>query len=124
MQKVEKFGVFVWLGPGRVGLVPNVHSGTRKGTDLSKAFSVGKEIEVEVVEADPDGRRIRLAVPGAAARTAPAPFRPEPQVRRERERDSRRQKPAEGPAPAASQGFGTSLGDALREAMKKNTEER
>jgi len=63
VQRVEKFGVLVWLRPGRVGLIPSVHTGTRRGTDLTRSFPVAQEIEVEVLEADPDGRRIRLAVP-------------------------------------------------------------
>jgi small subunit ribosomal protein S1 len=122
VQKVEKFGVFVWLGPGRVGLLPNVNTGTRRGTDLTKAFPPGKEIEVEVLETDPDGRRVRLSIPGAQA-PKPAPARLETPHRKEREKSAARPKPAEPTPHTASPGFGTSLGDALREAFKKSAGE-
>jgi hypothetical protein len=102
--------VFVWLRPGVVGLMPGVLTGTRKGTDLGRAFSVGSELELEVVEVDGEGKRIRLAVPGAVPKHEAAPP-PKPA------RKPTRPEPA--PEPAPPQAFGTSLGDALREAMKK-----
>ena len=120
VQKVERFGVFVWLGPGRVGLVPSVHTGTRRGTDLTTVFPAGKEVEVEVVEANADLRRIRLAVPGAVPK--PAPLRADSAPRKNREKGPTKPKRAEAAAPPP-QGFGTSLGDALREAFKKGAGE-
>ncbi len=120
VQRVEKFGVFVWLGPGRVGLVPSVYTGTRKGTDLSRVFPTGKEIEVEVLEADADGRRIRLSVPGAVARPKPAEPR---SAAREPSRDPKAKARAPEAAPAPSQAFGTSLRDVLGAALKKGVGE-
>jgi len=119
VQRAEKFGVFVWLGPGRVGLVPSSHTGTRKGTDLARAFPVGREIEVEVLEADAQARRIRLGVPGAT----PAPPASRPSAREQAQRQQERA-PRAPEAPAAPpQTFGTSLRDALREAFKKSARE-
>lgn len=126
VQKVEKFGVFVWLRPGVVGLLPNVLTGTKRGTDLTTVFPAGKEIEVEVLEADPDGRRVRLSIPGAQAPAPPTRSRPQGQPR-ERDRDRDRERPsrsAEVAAPAGSgASFGTSLGDKLRAAFEKKNPE-
>lgn len=61
VERHEKFGVFVYLAPGRTGLMPAAESGVGRGTDLRKAFPVGSELEVAVLEVDPTGRRIRLS---------------------------------------------------------------
>jgi small subunit ribosomal protein S1 len=55
------FGVFVRLGPGRKGLVPNVELGTTKGADNRKDFPEGSKIKVKVMEITEGGRRIRLS---------------------------------------------------------------
>ena len=110
VQKVETFGVFVWLRPGTVGLLPNVYTGTKKGTDLTRTFPAGKEVEVEVLEVSPDGRRVRLAVPGAAVAPPPPP---------QRTSQERPAKPVEPSAPPQS--FGTNLGDALRAAFERKS---
>jgi small subunit ribosomal protein S1 len=55
------FGVFVRLGPGRKGLVPNVELGTTKGSDNRKDFPEGSKIKVKVLEITENGRRIRLS---------------------------------------------------------------
>ncbi len=117
VQRVEKFGVFVWLRPGQVGLIPNVYTGTRRGTDLTSSFPVGREIDVEVIETDPDGRRIRLSVPGAAERVAPTSRPAGPPLQRPRERARPRDEAV--PEQPPTQTFGTSLGDALRQAIRK-----
>ena len=61
VERHEKFGVFVFLSPGRTGLMPFAESGLDRETDLLKAFPVGSEIEVAVLEVDPTGRRIRVS---------------------------------------------------------------
>ncbi len=113
VQKVEPFGVFVWLSPGKVGLLPRAWSGVTGPLD-DRRFPVGSEIEVDVVEIVENGRRIRLSVGGAHLREAdprPAP-RPRP------ERPPRDESPK--PPPSESGGsFGTNLGDMLRAALKK-----
>lgn len=68
VEKVEKFGVFVRLGPGRTGMIPNNELGTPRGADHKKMFPVGTEMTAEVVETDPAGRKIRLSVSKAEGR--------------------------------------------------------
>jgi small subunit ribosomal protein S1 len=122
VQKAERFGVFVWLGPGKVGLVPAAMTGVPRGGDLSRKFTTGLELEVEVAEVAEDGR-IRLSLPGVEPAPAPAP-RPQAASRKadrpRRDRDRDRGRREEAPQPTAGSGsFGTSLGDLLRAAMDK-----
>jgi len=125
VQRVERFGVFVWLGPGRVALLPAAWSGVPQGTRLDSRFPIAKEIEVKVVEIAEDGRKIRLALKGVE----PLPEAGEPR------RDSTRRKKASSGAgdfgkkgkvtsagPEDESGFGTSLGDVLRAALKNKGE--
>jgi small subunit ribosomal protein S1 len=109
VQRLEDFGVFVWLGPGRVGLMPFALSGAPRGTDAARRFPLGSEVEVEVRDITDDGRRIRLAKQGLA----PAARRPAREAR-----PPKRDSSAERPAPAPQGGsFGTSLADKLRAAL-------
>nr|MBA2556200.1 S1 RNA-binding domain-containing protein [Chloroflexota bacterium] len=63
VERHEKFGVFVFLAPGRTGLVPLSETGVAREGDISKAFPLGADIEVVVLDVeDPPGRRIRLSV--------------------------------------------------------------
>lgn len=68
VERVEKFGVFLRLGPGRSGLVPNAELGTPRGTDHRRMFPAGTEMTAEVIEADAGGRKIRLSVTKAEGR--------------------------------------------------------
>jgi small subunit ribosomal protein S1 len=61
VERVETFGVFVRLGPGQTGLVPNAELGTQRGTDHRKAFPLGTELKVLVLAIEDGGRRIRLS---------------------------------------------------------------
>ena len=61
VERHEKFGVFVFLAPGRTGLMPLSETGVARGADVMKAFPVGTDVEVVVLEVDPSGRRIRLS---------------------------------------------------------------
>jgi small subunit ribosomal protein S1 len=136
VQKVERFGVFVWLAPGQVGLLPNALTGTPRGTSLEREFPVGKEIELDVLDLEDGGRKIRLAVPGAAEAGGAAAGRDgayrgregrEPRDRRasRAEREDRGRTEHRDPAAQESvTGFGTNLGDALRAAFEKKREER
>ncbi len=121
VQRIERFGVFLWLGPGRVGLMPNELSGSPRGADLSRRYPVGEEIEVEVVEVGEDGHRIRLAAPGAkearAADRAAAPGRGPRKPRAEGGRGPRRKAPAGPTASDDPAGFGQSLAEKLRAAL-------
>jgi small subunit ribosomal protein S1 len=60
-ERHEKFGVFVYLAPGRTGLIPLTETGIAKEADIARAFPVGGDVEVIVLEVDPSGRRIRLS---------------------------------------------------------------
>jgi small subunit ribosomal protein S1 len=61
VERHEPFGVFVYLAPGRVALMPTSETGVEKDADVAKAFPVGSEIEVIVLESDPQGRRLRVS---------------------------------------------------------------
>ncbi|HEX7560282.1 MAG TPA: S1 RNA-binding domain-containing protein [Usitatibacter sp.] len=62
VERHAKFGVFVFLAPGRTGLIPMSETGVAREADVSKTFPVGADVEVVVLEVDPAGRRIRLSV--------------------------------------------------------------
>ena len=61
VERHERYGVFVFLSPGRTGLMPNEETDTAYGTDLKQAFPVGSEIEVVILDVDPESHRIRLS---------------------------------------------------------------
>jgi small subunit ribosomal protein S1 len=61
VERHEKFGIFVFLAPGRTGLMPLSETGLAWGADAVKAFPVGSDVEVVVLEIDPSGRRIRVS---------------------------------------------------------------
>jgi small subunit ribosomal protein S1 len=100
VERYAKFGVFVFLAPGRTGLIPLSETGVAKEGDIQKTFPVGADVEVIVQEVDPSGRRIRLSA------KAVMEAREAEEVREWTERK----------APAA-EGFGT-LADMLRSAFK------
>ena len=102
VTRVAEFGPFVELEPGIEGLIPLSESGVPREADVKKAFRVGDEIQVVVLDADPAARRIRLSV------TAVQKMREADEVREYTER-------TESTAPDK---FG-SLADKLRDALKK-----
>jgi small subunit ribosomal protein S1 len=61
VERVEPFGVFVRLGPGQTGLIPNAELGTTRGTDHRRMFPSGTELKVLVLAIEEGGRRIRLS---------------------------------------------------------------
>jgi len=61
VERHESFGVFVFLAPGRTGVIPTSETGVAKEADLRRAFPVGADVEVIVQEIDLSGRRIRLS---------------------------------------------------------------
>ena len=101
VERHEKFGIFVFLAPGRVGLIPMSETGVAREADVSKAFPVGAEIDAVVLEADSAGRRIRLSVKA---------------LQEAREADEVREYTERADARSA-EGFG-SLADKLRGALK------
>lgn len=103
VDRHETFGVFVYLAPGRTGLMPLSETGVEKGADIKKAFPVGSEVDVIVLEADPQGRRIRVSHKAIEAAAEAA------EVREYKERAEVVQ----------SGSFGGSLADKLRGALKR-----
>ena len=102
VERHEKFGVFLFLAPGRTGLIPLSETGLASDAAVSRAFPVGADVEVVVLEVeDQPGRRIRLSVKALLEAHEAA------EVREYSER--------EDVAPA--EGFG-SLADKLRGALK------
>ena len=75
VERHEKFGVFVFLAPGRTGLMPFAETGLDRDADVLKAFPVGSEVEVVVLEVDPAGRRIRLSKKAVAEQREQAELR-------------------------------------------------
>jgi small subunit ribosomal protein S1 len=100
VERHEKFGIFVFLVPGRSGLIPMSETGVAKEADLLKTFPVGADVEVIVLEVDPAGRRIRLSA------KAVTDAREADEVREWTERQA-----------PSSDGFGT-LADKLRSALQ------
>jgi small subunit ribosomal protein S1 len=100
VERHEKFGVFVFLAPGRTGVIPLQETGVAREGDVTRAFPVGTDVEVIVLEADAAGRRIRLSVKAVQAAREAA------EVREYSERSDA----------APSTGFG-SLADKLRGAL-------
>jgi small subunit ribosomal protein S1 len=101
VERYERFGVFVFLSPGRTGLMPFSETGLDRDADMAKAFPIGSEVEVAVLEADASGRRIRLS------RKAVAQQREQAELREYAARPDA--------APATPLG---SLADKLRDALK------
>ncbi len=61
VERVEPFGVFLRVGPGQVGLIPNAEMGTPPNTDHRKDFPPGTEIKVAVLSIEDGGKRISLS---------------------------------------------------------------
>ncbi len=101
VERVEPFGVFVRLGPGETGLIPNVEMGTTPGADHRRLFPVGTEVKVLVLDIVEGGRRIRLS-------------RAKALVQEERaETQAYLQETSK-----KGQGFGLTLGERLKQARK------
>ena len=101
VERHERFGVFVFLSPGRTGLMPLSETGLDRDADVVKAFPIGSEVEVAVLEADASGRRIRLS------KKAVAQQREQAELREYAARPDATSAPSMG-----------SLADKLREAFK------
>ncbi|HYE91007.1 MAG TPA: S1 RNA-binding domain-containing protein [Terriglobales bacterium] len=101
VERHETFGVFVRLGPGQTGLVPNAELGTTRGGDPRKAFPVGSEVKVAVLSIEENGRRIRLSMTKAV----------------EQEERAESQSYQREPGPKGG-GFGMTLGEKFRQARR------
>lgn len=101
VERHAPFGVFVTLAEGITGLVPGEESGLPREADLKKAFPVGTDVTVIVLDVDAPARRIRLSVKGVGVAREAA------EVREYTERQDA----------TPSQAFGGSLADKLRGAL-------
>jgi small subunit ribosomal protein S1 len=101
VTRLAEFGAFVELEPGVTGLIPLSETGVAKQADIARAFPIGADVEVIVLEVDPAGRRIRLSA------KAVLDAKEAEEVREYTERADR----------APAEGFG-SLADKLRDALK------
>ena len=72
VERHDKMGIFVFLAPGITGLLPVSETGAAHGVDLVKAFPLGSDVDVIVLEADAARRRIRLSVKAIAERAEAA----------------------------------------------------
>ena len=61
VTRLADFGVFVELAPGFTGLMPLVETGVDRDVDMRKAFPIGSDVEVVVLDVDQAARRIRLS---------------------------------------------------------------
>ena len=100
IARLADFGAFVELEPGFTGLLPFAESGIDRGMDMRKAFPIGSEVEVAILEVDPEARRIRLSKKAVAEQREKAELR-----------DYATRQDAE---PSASMG---SIADKLRDAL-------
>lgn len=75
VERHETFGVFVYLAPGRTGLMPFSETGVDRDQDMKKAFPIGSDVEVVILEADPAGRRIRVSKKAVAEQREAAELR-------------------------------------------------
>jgi len=75
VARIADFGVFVELEPGFTGLIPAAESGVDRGMDLRKAFPVGADVTVVVLEVDAAARRIRLSKKAVAEQQEQAEVR-------------------------------------------------
>jgi small subunit ribosomal protein S1 len=62
VTRVAQFGAFVELEPGVEGLIPLSESGVARDADVKKAFPVGADVQVVVLDVDAPARRIRLSI--------------------------------------------------------------
>jgi small subunit ribosomal protein S1 len=92
VDRIEPYGVFL-VFPGGKGLIPAAETGTDRGTDLRKHYTLGQELKVAVVDIDASGK-IRLSI--TAAERA--------EERAELDAWQKTQKPASG---GGVKGFGT-----------------
>lgn len=116
---IERFGVFVQIagthGRSGRGLVPSSETGTPRGADLKKHFTVGQELEAKILNIDESGK-IRLSI--AALKTDEERGEFEAFAKAERERGEKGEKGGKTDKPAPVKGFGT-LGDLFSKKPKR-----
>jgi small subunit ribosomal protein S1 len=102
VERIEPFGVFLRIGPGQVGLIPNAEMGTPRNTDHRRDFPPGTEVKVVVLSIEDGGKRIRLS------RTEAQRVEEEAETRTYMQDSTRK-----------GGGFGMTLGEALRRSRQR-----
>ncbi|MCS6925829.1 MAG: S1 RNA-binding domain-containing protein [Candidatus Binatia bacterium] len=100
VERVEPFGIFLRLGPGQVGLIPNAEMGTARGTDHRKEFAPGTQVKAVVLAIEDGGKKIRLSRAKAL------------------EREEKAETQSYLSAAPQRRGFGLTLGDLLKQRQK------
>ena len=75
IARIADFGIFVELDAEFTGLIPLAETGVDRNVDLRKAFPVGSDIDVVVLEVDAAARRIRLSKKAVAEQIEQAEVR-------------------------------------------------
>jgi small subunit ribosomal protein S1 len=75
IARIADFGIFVELDAEFTGLIPLAETGVDRNMDLRKAFPVGTDIDVVVLEVDAAARRIRLSKKAVAEQLEQAEVR-------------------------------------------------
>ena len=75
VARIADFGVFVELDPEFTGLIPLAETGVDRNVDLRKAFPVGTDVQVVILEVDAANRRIRLSKKAVAEQQEQAEVR-------------------------------------------------
>ncbi|WP_434349056.1 S1 RNA-binding domain-containing protein [Myxococcus virescens] len=101
VDRIEPYGVFLAF-PGGKGLLPASETGTERGTDLRKHYSLGQEVKVAILDIDASGK-IRLSVTAA--------------IRAEERAEVEAWQKTQQPQGAGKKGFGT-FADLLSKARK------
>lgn len=105
---IERYGLFVQIagtqGRGGRGLIPTQETGTPRGADLKKHFTVGQELDAKILNIAEDGK-IRLSIAALKADDERGEFESFAEGERKRKTNDAEQS-------AAVRGFGT-LGDLL-----------
>jgi small subunit ribosomal protein S1 len=102
VERIEPFGVFLRIGPGEIGLIPNGEMGTPRNTDHRRDFPPGTEVKVAVLSIEDGGKRIRLS------RAAALRMEEEAETKSYIEDTTRK-----------GGGFGMTLGEAFRRSREK-----
>ncbi|QDE87120.1 S1 RNA-binding domain-containing protein [Myxococcus xanthus] len=101
VDRIEPYGVFLAF-PGGKGLLPASETGTERGTDLRRHYSLGQEVKVAILDIDASGK-IRLSVTAA--------------IRAEERAEVEAWQKTQQPQGAGKKGFGT-FADLLSKARK------
>jgi small subunit ribosomal protein S1 len=75
IARIADFGIFVELDAEFTGLIPLAETGVDRNVDLRKAFTIGGDIDVVVLEVDAAARRIRLSKKAVAEQIEQAEVR-------------------------------------------------